>query len=194
MSHNIIMRDYPENVNKKQIKAYWDNYVAEEDWQEGCSGLYGEIRWIDHVCESYAAAEKYIKEHDRHDYDQLAVKYKCYAQVKPTQKYLTLKLRYQETYAKLNDLKSKVHTADMKSKLVTCTGCGSKLSTKYLRVNNCPLCKTDLRSQTVLNNIATLQQKYKELTKQVQEEERKLQERQKTKCEIRWLLKIEYHT
>ena len=60
MGHNIHFAEYSENVNKKQVQAEWDDYAAKEDWQEGCSGLGSDIRWIDHVCESREKAEEYI--------------------------------------------------------------------------------------------------------------------------------------
>ena len=53
MSHSIHYGTYNENVNKKSVQADWDHYAAMEDWQEGCSGLPGEIRWINHVCDDY---------------------------------------------------------------------------------------------------------------------------------------------
>lgn len=76
MGHNIHHSTYPENINKKLVQAEWDEYAAHEDWQEGCTGLARDIRWIDHVCDTLEEAETYIREHDSGWYDQLAVKFK----------------------------------------------------------------------------------------------------------------------
>ena len=52
MGHNIHYATYPENINKQVVQYEWDEYAAHEDWQEGCSGLPGKIRWIDHICDT----------------------------------------------------------------------------------------------------------------------------------------------
>ena len=68
MGHNIHYATYPENVNKKIVQNEWDEYAAHEDWQEGCSGLPGKIRWLDHVCDTPEEAEEYISSHDKGNY------------------------------------------------------------------------------------------------------------------------------
>ena len=47
MSHEVCHFTYPKNVNKAKVQKDLDNYVAHEDWQEGCTGLYHNIRWLD---------------------------------------------------------------------------------------------------------------------------------------------------
>lgn len=47
MSHNIKYFEYKEDVDRRKVQAELDNYVAHEDWQEGCSGLSSPIRWIE---------------------------------------------------------------------------------------------------------------------------------------------------
>lgn len=76
MSHEVHYGIYDENVDKKEVQSYWDDYASNEDWQEGCSGLSKKIRWIDYVCDTEEEAEVYIKQHDSGWYDQLAVKFR----------------------------------------------------------------------------------------------------------------------
>lgn len=78
MAHNIKYFEYKEDVDRKKVQANLDNYVAHEDWEEGCSGLDSPIRWIENcgVFDSYDEALEYIKSHDKGWYDSLAVRYK----------------------------------------------------------------------------------------------------------------------
>lgn len=190
MSHNIRWETYPEKVNKSEVQAEWDDYAHHEDWREGCSGLGSDIRWINHVCDSYDDAVKYIESHDRGFYDQLAVKYR--SSVKPTTKaYENLISRRNEIFATLKE-REKVHysSANTKSEYVTCRNCGSRLATKYIKSNNCPLCRAELRPTSALNAIETSKRMLKETNKKIKEIEIKASK----KAEIKWLVKIEYHT
>lgn len=83
---------------------------------------------------------------------------------------------------------------DFKSQYLGCKKCGSKLNKDYLKSNKCPLCHEDMRSDTVLKNIARLRNLEKELGKAIREEELRLSEKAGKKCEILWLVKVEYHT
>ena len=75
MSHNVEHYTYPENVNKTEVQAELDHYAAMQDWQEGCQGLYHDIRWLwDKVYSSYEEAEKAIEKLDNDDkrYDRIS--------------------------------------------------------------------------------------------------------------------------
>ena len=183
---------YPEKVNKTSVQTEWDEYVRHADWQEGASGLPGSIRWIDYICEDYEAAEQYIDNHDKGWYDQLAVKYRSPKQnTKPSAKLTQLQEQLKKYRTKLMEYNQKIHYKGVKSAYVGCKNCGSKLSTKYINSNLCPMCRTDLRPESILNTISSLKTKEKELSKKIREEELK---QLKKNAEIRWLVKIEYHT
>ena len=189
MGHNIHFAEYSENVNKKQVQAEWDDYVAKEDWQEGCSGLGSDIRWIDHICESREEAEEYIRSHDKGWYDQLAVKFR-----KPTNesaKTKDLRTRMSIAYKKYNYLARKVHYAGCVSEFISCRTCKSKIATHYIRSNLCPVCGADLRPATTIARETAAKAKAEELEKKLAAEQVK---DAKKKGEIRWLVKIEYHT
>lgn len=89
MAHNIKHCSYHCSVSQKWVQKSLDQYVANEDWQEGASGLPQPIRWIDHTCKNLEEAEKYIKDHDRGWYDCLAVQYKS-----GRKKYWLVKIEY----------------------------------------------------------------------------------------------------
>ena len=200
MSHNISYRDYAENVDRAKVKADLDHYVSMEDWQEGCSGLYHPIRWLDShpICGSSEEAEERIKELDRGDYDNLAVRYYVKREITAAtyEKACRAVDNAQKAY---NELKKKVEADfhNQKSELIGCKKCGSKLSHKYLDKPVCPPCRNGLLSPTAetrLQNakakIAAAQQKQKEERDKVTKRMQKFQKG----AEVRWLVKFEYHT
>ena len=188
MSHNIMHSTYPLNVNRGRVQNEWDVYVSRADYGEGASGLPNPIRWIENgVCENYEEAEKRIEELDDGWYDQIAVKYKQY---KPctSKKYESLEHRLKEAYKILEERRNKVHYANVSSEFIGCKHCGSRISTKYIRGNYCPICRADLRPASILRIVKKQEEKVEELRKQLSEEKRK------GKYDIYWLVKIEYHT
>lgn len=192
MSHNVHTSTYPENVDKKAVQREWDEYAAHEDWQEGCSGLPRNIRWIDHTCEDYAAAEEYIKSHDDGRYDQLAVKFKDYPRSKPTKEIEVLAERVKVLRGKINDIENVVHYKDVKAEFVSCRNCGSKIARAFIKSNYCPVCRADLRPQSTLDRLASLKTSRDEAQKKYEAAVDKAAK--KNKPVIKWLVKIEYHT
>lgn len=192
--HNVEYGEYEENVNKKRVQEYWDNYAAREDWEEGCSGLNGNIRWINYICESRDEAYEYIEAHDNGWYDQVAVKFKEYPEFKHTKKYDTLVDKLGEVQKKFNALESKVHYAGVVSKFIGCKKCGSKIASAYIKSNYCPVCGEDLRPATVLKTVNNYKEKISQLQKEIKEEGKKIQKKMEKQATIKWLTKIEYHT
>lgn len=198
MSHNIRYYTYGEEVDRKKVEADLSAFVAAEDWQEGCRGLPQPIRWLDVVCNSQEEAEEYIEKHDRRNYDCLAVKFrKTPREFRKSKKYLELLERQEKAWNKYKEEDSKIRLQDQKSAYVTCRHCGSKLNRLILiqkfgpGANHCPVCKGDLRSETVLNTIEKARNRYVQLSAEIKEEEKKASSKNK---EIKWLVKIEYHT
>jgi hypothetical protein len=182
----------------KSCEAYWNDYAAHEDWQEGCSGLDKPIRWIDKpICENYEEAEMYISEHDKGWYDQLAVRFYDYGKVEPTKTYNTLKERSERLERRYVELRDNIHYKGVKSAYVSCRGCGSKLASVYFgdRIKNkCPVCMADLRPESTLQLIENAKENAEKARKDFKAEEKKLQQKTKSKAKLKWLVKIEYHT
>jgi len=189
MSHNIKYHTYPENVDKKKVQRDWDNYVRQEDWQEGCSGLGQDIRWLPDICETQEAAELFIHQHDRKCYDQLAVRFRCHASPSATTK--ALQERFLAAQKKYEEMSGKRHFADVKEKYIGCKSCGSRISSKYLKANFCPVCLADMRPETVLKRIRSSAERVKKLKAELEASVRK--DAANTN-QLRWLVKIEYHT
>ena len=74
-----------------------------------------------------------------------------------------------------------------KSEYIGCPKCGSKLFREYLKAEFCPLCRTDLRSQTTLEALANFDKRREKVQDQLEAE------KEKQNGEVRWLIKYEYH-
>ena len=72
-----------------------------------------------------------------------------------------------EKYARENS----IHTH--KSEFRGCKKCGSKLAVSYVKGEFCPLCGTDLRSETVVKMLKGYETKIKQLTKELAIEAKK---------------------
>lgn len=198
MAYNVEFFTYPEEVDRKKVEADLDAYVALKDWEESCSGLPNPIRWLDIVCGTEEEAEEYIENHDNQDCDCLAVKFHVVPmEALKTKRYLDLLGQQSKAWNKYKDEDTEIRPQGQKSVYVTCRTCGSKLTRHVLLqklgpgANFCPLCSADLRSPTVLKAIEKARDRYIQISAEVKEEEKRAAKNNK---EIRWLLKIEYHT
>lgn len=202
MSHNVHVNIYPENVNRKSVQKYWDDYAAHEDWQEGCCGLASDIRWIEnHICASYQDAQQYIQEHDRGGYDQLAVKFRHADNIPQTSALKERLLRQIQSYQqKKIDFSSTHSISKLKADYISCPVCKSKLARIYLvnrhaHSQTCPVCGCeDIRAEYIPLQLKAYQDKIKEWQKQLAAEEIKLTKKIADKAKICWLVKVEYHT
>lgn len=195
MGHNVRYAEYPENVDRNKVQADWDNYVRHEDWGEGASGLPGKIRWLDcSPFDSRESAESYIRSVDNGWYDQLAVRYKDVEIVK-SKRYQDLEKRLQDLKNEYEKRNSVCYATTVKSEYVGCKSCGSRLASRYIQhTNKCPLCKNDLRSLTTLTNLGRLCGRIQDTLHLLKEEDRKLAKKQEKSADVKWLVKIEYHT
>lgn len=188
--HNIEYRSYMENINRDWVQRELDHYVAVADYQEGCTGLGRAIRWLDSlpVYPDYDSAEKAIQSHDKGWYDCLAVRY-----YEPERSYHSDKLeQLQQKYRDLLDIyhaKNNVWANGLKAEYVSCRKCGSKLKREYIHTNACPLCHADLRPESTLKAVEAAKQRYEKARNACDEYLAK-----HAKKNVKWLVKIEYHT
>ena len=79
MGHQIETETYDLDVDRQKVQEFRDNVANYTDWREGHSGgLPGNIKWMENtVFESYNDAWDYVdEESNKHNYLQIAVKYK----------------------------------------------------------------------------------------------------------------------
>ena len=196
MGHAIEHFTFPEKTSKGLISAELNERVSAASWEEGGSGLDSPIRWIDKVLPDYESALAYIQEIDRGWYDQIAVKFKQSEPVKPTKKLQEMNIKLRELQQEYEMASRKVVAADFKSDFVGCKNCGSKINREYIKSNACPVCKYDMRSDTIKSNLTRMKERITKLRNEIKEEENKLRAKQvnkEKKAPVYWLVKIEYH-
>lgn len=152
----------------------------------------GDIRKLSYVAKNYEEAEEYIKSQDRDWYDCLACQFYEYPNLK-SKTLETIDLKIKALNTKYYDMDRKIHYANVKASFVSCPYCNSKINKDFIKWNNCPICRKDMRPKTTLDNLAKLKEKITELAKLRKNEERKLQDKNIKKATLKWLVKIEYH-
>lgn len=193
--------DYQIIENEKDILQAAEDFAYRNcDRMENPDGHYHgnmnirRIKPFNNYEDAYNYIEKYTK--DRFYYD-MAVQFHDNNSLPETEKVKALILKrhnlskQKETYEKENLLYKR------KSTFFGCPTCKSKIARQYfhnkqrpeLSPVTCPVCQTDLRSETVLKRINNFKDKIKDLTNQIKEENAKPREG----APIKWLVKIEIH-
>ena len=192
MGHEVRYYTYDENVNQRKVQDELDAYVRKACWEEGSSGLFSPIHWVDRVFSNREAAENYIEGRNGY-YDQVAVKFQVHEKMAPTKAILTLKERLEKERAKKVEYAKAHSVSSFKADYVGCPECGSKLKRALLKGESCPLCRAELRSKTTVDTLTRYENNILDLQKQIKEAERKAAEKAH-KVKVMWLVKIEFHT
>lgn len=178
---NVDPYEHSEDGDIWNIDVYNGSLNGDRAWHE------------DTVYSCRQDAEDAIGRMDKGFYDDHAVLFYDVDSLKPTAVMKDIKRRQDETMMKREALIADSHTwAGRKSKYVTCEDCGSKLNVERLRSMStcvCPLCRNDLRSETVLNRVKAYDEKIRELRGKYAKEMKKL----KSKAAVKWLVKMEVH-
>lgn len=186
--HNIGYITRPENVDRGRVLAMIQD-IAEHDGD----GYYtGGPKWHDEIppMESEKAAEAKIKELDKGWYDDHAVRFYDYSEAQETKRMTEIRKRITETQDRMTAYAKEHSVKAFKAEYIGCPKCGSKLSRKHLGGDFCPLCRTDLRSDTTRQKLHEYGSKIDMLWQQIEDEKKK-----QTKAKrVMWLIKYEYHS
>lgn len=106
---------------------------------------------------------------------------------KNTKRIQTLEERKNKEIVKLNEYTKSHSISSFKSKLITCPNCESKINKNYIHNDICPLCRTDLRSDTTKTTLARYKSNIKKLEKEIAQEKAK----HKEKLPIHYLVMFE---
>lgn len=176
-----------ENVNRTAVM----DRIRRHAEQDGDCGYSSRFTWHDKVAPlaSLEEAEKFISAHDRHFYDDHAVRFYDYSGATKTAKITEYETKVSEFKKAKSDYIKEHSVKKFQAKHIGCPKCGSKLNKNYLNYDKCPLCGTDLRSKTTLEKIKWFDEKIKDYQSRIETEKRK----QKNKAKIKWLIKYEYH-
>lgn len=189
MAHAIeyfTVNDRKEIMRTAEEFAYYNT-----DRQENPSGSYHGDMTIhdDIICESYEEALEMIAKFDSGFYDDHAVQYKDKSVLKPTKQMETLRARMHKNIEDKRDYAEKHSIRERKSEFAGCKKCGSKIATKYMRADRCPVCGNDMRAEYVIERL----KKYDDDLDKMRTQYAELEKNQKGKCPIRWLVKVEVH-
>lgn len=97
-------------------------------------------------------------------------------EVKETSKKKNLKERIEAEKKKYEEYAKKHSVLAFKAAYVSCPKCGSKLNREYLKSDMCPICRTDMRSDTTQSTLARYSEKIHDLRneyKKLNREEKK---------------------
>ena len=194
MSHNPTYRTCNFEADIRKVEAQIAEMVAHECYQEG--GHLIPIKWNNKkVFDSYDEAKEYLESTDNGWYDNRAVIFLDYSDAfKPSKRYDELQRRISEWRTKYNNLLSENHFKEAKSKLITCKACESKVNKDYIRYNNCPVCRASMLPPTTVNQIDRAKEMIAQLSKQLEEERKRLEGKLKSKAKKKWLIYYDYHT
>lgn len=191
MSKNIEYRDYDFKSKKEWIEGELSTYVRGVCYQEG--GKLSRIRWLeDTIYPNEESAVEAIKANDKGFYDCIAVPFRAPGDNDWDDTKLKELVRNQSAaYSAYKTASCLVVATELKAQYIGCKKCGSKLARKFIKSNYCPLCGEDMRSKTELLHLARLKQKADAASLAVKKRQDALTKKSKN---IRWLVKIEYHT
>lgn len=177
--------DFKEGISVKEI----DKEIYEESYNEGYPNAVQQRTELLNVSvfDTREEAEEYINNHNFWRKKNVGVRYKNYDSVKPSKKMLDLERRIAETEQKIISYGKAHSISTFKAEFVSCPNCKSKFKRDLLKNDYCPLCRTDMRSNTTLSTIKNYESKVKELKKQYKEEQKKLKE----KATTNWLVSFQ---
>lgn len=188
--HNINYLDFPENTSEKSITSEILSVISRSGDGYGTESVQFDRSTI---CKSYDDAVDWIDHHDRngsYSYSGIAVRFYDYNEVKPTKKMEQIQNRIGETQKKAREYIMTHSVKNLKASFIGCPTCGSKLCRERMHSECCPLCNTDLRSETTREKIKEYQEKIRVLSDQLKSE----RFANKKNVTIRWLVKYEYHS
>lgn len=185
MGHQITKMSFDASTSKNEIL----NACREASRGTDHSQV-SEVRFIeDVILNGRDEAEKYIDEHDNGWYDNLAVRYRDpYAT--PFKRLEHLRALLREAENKYRNLQTQPVQTTNKSKYIGCKKCGSKLASQYIHGWTCPLCHSDLRSETHQKKVESAKQRVSYLEELLSAEEKRLAAKSQ---HLKWLVKIEFH-
>ena len=196
MTHVIEYHTLDRNADRNQFIADMDEVVQAEDYLEG--GYYdgSQLTWHDDtVYDTREDAEQAIKGFIRCDYDDHAVLFHDTddLKLKPTKARQAMEERLNRLILEREQYIAAHHVNARASEFIGCTHCGSRISRKYLRSDDCPVCGHELRPKSTLDRIASFDKRIRSLSPRLRKDEQAAKRKASDKAPVRWLVKTEYH-
>ena len=185
--------------DKKKIQREcdeWGNYNCDPYERGGRYGGLGySIRFTSKVFDTYEQAEEYL-DSTFGNYSQTAVQYYEYPSHNKTSAEQRIEDKLKKAEKALHELEDTPHYKGVKSQYITCPSCGSKIATKLCGetwYNTCPVCRMDIRPQSVIDRKNTLKKTISEANKELRAEKQKNDQKLKKKAKLCWAVACEVH-
>lgn len=184
--------DYDAKVSINTIQKEMDSVaIRRGDYHKRLSP----IEFKNKIFDTREEAEEYVEKYfNNHNYEQIAVRYKDIRNFKPSKKLINLWAKRDEMEKKYLSSSRSFYFSNHKSSTVTCKKCGSRITLSYLRGNICPVCRADLRPETVIDKENSYKQKWNDYNNEAEKLRREEYKKQINKATEKWLVKIEFHT
>jgi uncharacterized CHY-type Zn-finger protein len=196
MSHAIEFMEFSEKTTKEEIGGEcYDWYFNNCDLEEtGGTNPFDGVSFTNRIFECREDAEDYLERYCGNG-ECIAVKYKETANFKPSSKLTRLMERQKTLDKRVSELSVSWKADEMKSNTIACKQCGSKLATAYMKGRyNCPLCKNDLRPQTLKDRISKASSDLKEVNSEIAKLEKKETIKHNSKnCSLNYLVLCDVH-
>lgn len=198
MGHACSILSFSEKMSNKEIRkecAYWATCNCDLEERGGYGFDDFDVNFTNKIFEDYDEAVEYLEDTFGH-YGQTAVRYKKYPKIEKSKTELDLERRIEEYSKRIHAIDFTPHYAKVSQATVKCKHCGSSLSTAYCgkTFNNiCPICKNDLRPESVLKKKESYQQTVMELQKKLKTEVKRQNLNIASKVEYMWAIACEVH-
>ena len=196
-----ICRDYPADVDRREVYSAFNYQILHSTWDEGGHALDG-ITWLwDYSpLKNADKAKEFLEKRlfaSRHTgTNGIAVRYLQAPGQKESKALKDLHAKRAVAAAHLLKLDIEIYPASLSTAFFSCRECGSRINReKFLgkgltNHNMCPVCGKDLRPSTTLKRIERAQATVDKLDEKITAEQNRLNEKY---GEVRWLVMAKYH-
>ena len=196
-----ICRDYPADVDRREVYSAFNYQILHSTWDEGGHALDG-ITWLwDYSpLKNADKAKEFLEKRlfaSRHTgTNGIAVRYLQAPGQKESKALKDLHAKRAVAAAHLLKLDREIYPASLSTTFFSCRECGSRINReKFLgkgltNHNMCPVCGKDLRPSTTLKRIERAQATVDKLDEKITAEQNRLNEKY---GEVRWLVMAKYH-
>ena len=196
-----ICRDYPADVDRREVYSAFNYQILHSTWEEGGHALDG-ITWLwDYSpLKNADKAKEFLEKRlfaSRHTgTNGIAVRYLQAPGQKESKALKDLHAKRAVAAAHLLKLDREIYPASLSTTFFSCRECGSRINReKFLgkgltNHNMCPVCGKDLRPSTTLKRIERAQATVDKLDEKITAEQNRLNEKY---GEVRWLVMATYH-
>lgn len=188
MGHAYDYKTFEEKTSFKKMYAHSCGFAFENvDRGENPTGSY-DNRWLEHkeILDSKEEAKIFLD--SKGVYVDGCVRFR--EAPKLSAKIRNIEERIKSTREKKEKFNETHNVTSRKSKFIGCEKCGSKIAREYIRGNECPVCRTDLRAEYIIEKLNSYDEKIRELEKEYRSEVKKNNQK---KGKIYWLVKTEIH-